>query len=138
MSDFLAIAAVRGKVLHLVDWDRPVWFLADDPEGDRIVPDLGSMLTDALLFFSFADFDMPLDLFAGQRRERRVFEMNHSKQYSEVERARSILRSRKEPFVLIAHFGKLDGHLAEDIERFSTPILTAQVKGQDAKKFKLG
>jgi hypothetical protein len=53
MSDFLAIAAVRGKVLHLVEWDRPVWFLADDPEGDRIIPELNSIFTDALMFFHF-------------------------------------------------------------------------------------
>jgi len=51
MSDFLAIAAVKGKVLHLVDWDRPVWFLADNPLGDRIIPDPNSFLTDASSFF---------------------------------------------------------------------------------------
>ena len=62
MSEFLAIASVRGKVLHLVEWDRPVWFRADDPEGDRIVPELDSFLTDALLFYSFADFDMPQEI----------------------------------------------------------------------------
>ena len=128
MSDFLAIAAVRGKVLHLVDWDRPCWFLADKPEGDRLIPDPDSILTDALLFFSFADFDMPLDLFAGKRNRNKVFEMRDAHDFHSLDEARGIIRGRKEPFVLLAHFGKLDELIQKDIQLHKTKIMTAQIK----------
>ena len=67
MSDFLAIAAVRGKVLHLVDFDRPVWMNAEDPTGDRIIPDLDNMLTDALLFFCHEELGISKDIFDTKR-----------------------------------------------------------------------
>ena len=127
MSDFLAIAVVRGKVLHLVDWDRPCWFLADNPKGDRLIPDPNSILTDALLFYAFSDFDMPFDLFAGKRGENRVFEMKDSNKSHNLDDARTILRGRKDPFVLLAHFGKLDDLISKDISKHQTEIKTAQI-----------
>jgi hypothetical protein len=128
MSDFLAIAAVRGKVLHLVDWDRPCWFLADNPEGDRLIPDPDSILTDALLFYSFADFDMPFDLFAGKRNKNKVFEMKDSHDFHSLDEARRTIRGRKEPFVLLAHFGQLDELIQKDIQLHKTNIMTAQIR----------
>ena len=127
MSDFLAIAVVQGKVLHLVDWDRPCWFLADNPKGDRLIPDPNSILTDALLFYSYSDFDMPFDLFAGKRASNRVFEMKDSHETHNLDEARKILRSRKEPFVLLAHFGTLDELIAKDIAQHRTQVLTAKI-----------
>ena len=135
MSDFIAIANVNGKVLHLVDWDRPVWFRADDPMGDRVIPDLENMLVDGLLFFAYSDFDMPMDIFAGQRGKRQVLEMKQAGQYSEVDKARSILRSRKEPFILLAHFGELDINLKSDLETLAAPTLKAKIDMKDAKRF---
>ena len=138
MSDFIAIANVNGKVLHLVDWDRPVWFRADDPMGDRVVPDINHMLVDGLLFFAFADFDLPLDIFAGQRGKKQVFEMKEANRYSEVDKARSLLKNRKEPFVLLAHFGGLDVNLQNDLVTFNTPVLRAEINIKDAKRFGIG
>jgi hypothetical protein len=138
MSDFIAIAVARGKVLHLIDWDRPCWLRADDPRGDRLIPDVDSMLTDALLFFSYSDFDMPRDIFAGQRGNNQVFEMKDGKGYVEVQEARKVLRSRKEPFVLLAHFGKLDQHLQSDIELFTTPIITSEISLSKARALGVG
>lgn len=138
MSDFIAIAVARGKVLHLIDWDRPCWIRADDPKGDRLIPDIESMLTDALLFYSYSDFDMPRDLFAGQRGKNQVFEMKDSNANLEIEEARSVLRNRKEPFVLLAHFGKLDQHLKDDIGHFTTPILTSEISLSQARSLGIG
>ena len=138
MSDFLAIAAVRGKVLHLVDWDRPCWFLADKPEGDRLIPDPDSILTDALLFFSFADFDMPFDLFAGKRNKNKVFEMRDAHDFHSLDEARKIIRGKKEPFVLLAHFGTLEENIRIEIEEFSTPILTAPIDVDKANAYGIG
>lgn len=127
MSDFLAIAVVRGKVMHLVDWDRPCWFLAEDPKGDRLVPDPNSILTDALLFFSYSEFDMPSDLFAGKRKTNRVFEMKDAQDSQNLDKARKILRSRKEPLILLAHFGPLDSLIKRDIAQHQNKIVTAQI-----------
>ncbi len=138
MSDFLAIAVAQGKVLHLVDWDRPCWFLANDPEGDRLIPDIDSILTDALLYFCFSEFEMPKDLFAEIRNQRRVVEMKEILNLHDLEDSRRILRSRNKPFVLLAHFGILDESLKSDQERFSTPILTAPINIQQASDYGIG
>lgn len=138
MSDFLAIAAVQGKVLHLVDWDRPCWFLANDPEGDRLIPEIESILTDALLYFCSSEFDMPSDLFANTRNQRRVFEIKDSLNLHDLEESRRILRSRKKSFILLAHFGILDESLKSEQDKFSTPILTAPINIQQANDYGIG
>lgn len=140
MSEFIAIAAVRGTVIHLVDWDRPCWFRADNPKGDRLIPDLDSMLTDALLFFAFADFDMTFDLFAGERGKNRVFEMKDAIGPMGIDESRKVLRGKTNllPFILLAHFGGLDNNLKTDIDSFQTPILTAPIDISKARRFKIG
>jgi len=127
MSDFLAIAVAQGKVLHLVDWDRPCWFLANDPEGDRLIPDIDSILTDALLYFCFSEFEMPKDLFAEIRNQRKVVEMRSILNLNDLEESRKALRGRSIPFVLLAHFGNLDQEIQRDIELHATKIKTAQI-----------
>lgn len=127
MSDFLAIAVVKGKVLHLVDWDRPCWFLADNPKGDRLIPEPNSILTDALLFYAFSDFDMPFDLFAGNRGANRVVEMKDSNKSHNLDEVRTILRGRSGPLVLLAHFGTLDDLISKDISKHQTEIKTAKI-----------
>lgn len=127
MSDFLAIAAVRGKVLHLVDWDRPVWFLADDPEGDRLIPELNSIFTDALLFFSFQDFNLSYDLFEGQRGKNKVFQITDATHFNQVEKSRTLIRNNPGPIVLLAHFGPCDSNLANDLQQINTPIHICQI-----------
>jgi hypothetical protein len=138
MSDFIAIAVVRGRAIHLVDWDRPCWFRPDAPNGDRLIPDLEGILTDALLFFSYDDFDMPFDLFAGQRGKNRVFEMKDASGIQNIDEARKVLRGRNQPFILLAHFGSLDSHLKKDIDMFKTPILSSQINQSQARKFGIG
>ena len=49
MSDFIAIVNIGVKVLHIVEWDKPVWFLADNPNGSRIIPRPHKLLKDALV-----------------------------------------------------------------------------------------
>jgi hypothetical protein len=127
MSDFLAIAAVKGKVLHLVDWDRPVWFLADNPLGDRIIPDPNSFLTDALLFFSYQDFNLSIDLFEGQRGENRVYQMSDSTHFDQLYNSRNLIRNTPGPIVLLAHFGPCDSNLVSDLKQFNTPIHISQI-----------
>ena len=138
MSDFVAIAAVRGQVIHLVDWDKPCWFRPDNPMGDRLIPDLESLLTDALLFFAYEDFELPFDVFAGQRGNNRAFEMRDASGTNSLSEARKVLRSRSKPFILLAHFGNLDVHLKHDIESIKAPILTAPIDLEQARKFGIG
>jgi hypothetical protein len=127
MSDFLAIATVRGKVIHLVDWDRPVWFLADKPFGDRIIPDPNSIFTDALIFFSYQDFNMSMDLFEGQRGANKVFQMSDATYFNQVENSRIWVRNTPGPIVLLAHFGPCDSNLANDLKQFNIPIHISQI-----------
>ena len=49
MSEFVGVLVARGKALHLVDWDRPVWIDPDSPAGFRVVPDPDHIVADALL-----------------------------------------------------------------------------------------
>ena len=127
MSDFLAIAAVKGKVLHLVDWDRPVWFLAEHPLGDRIIPDPNSVFTDALLFFSYQDFNLPSDLFEGKRGNNRLFEIEDATHFDQLEKSRAFIRNNQGPTILFAHFGACDSNLANDLQQFKTPIHICQI-----------
>ena len=138
MSDFIAIATVRGKAIHLVDWDRPCWFRPDEPKGDRLIPDLDSMLTDALLFFAYDDLGLTIDLFAGKRGRDQVFEMKDASGIQKVSEARKVIRERSGPFILLAHFGHLDIHLKSDIESLKTPVLTASIDLAQARKFGIG
>jgi hypothetical protein len=120
MSDFLAIATVRGKVFHLVDWDRPVWFLADKPFGDRIIPDPNSI-------FTYQDFNMSMDLFEGQRGANKVFQMSDATYFDQVENSRIWVRNTPGPIVLLAHFGPCDSNLANDLKQFNIPIHISQI-----------
>lgn len=138
MSDFLAIVAVQGKVIHLVDWDRPCWFSPENPEGERLIPNINYMLTDALLFFAFENFDLPRDVFIGRRQKGQVLDLNDSIEPEGISEARMTLRGKKQPFVLLAHFGNLDSILKADIALFRTPILTAPIEMSQAHKFGIG
>lgn len=138
MSDFLAIVANEKAVLHLVDWDRPCWFRADDPTGDRLIPSLDSMLTDALLLFYLDQFELDIDPFEKQRNGRSVISVNDLPNSQELNQARQSIQKQKTPFILFAHFGNLDAVLERDISHHSTPILTARIDAIRADKFGIG
>jgi len=138
MSDFLAIVANEKAVLHLVDWDRPCWFRADDPTGDRLIPSLDSMLTDALLLFFQDQFEIDVDPFAKKRNGRSVLNVNDFPNSQELDQARKSIQKQKTHFILFAHFGNLDSALERDISLHSTPILTAQIDTTRANQFGIG
>jgi len=60
MSDVLATMTMSGKSLALVDYGRPVWFLADQPNGLRVIPHWNHKLADALALF--ASDRLPIDM----------------------------------------------------------------------------
>lgn len=136
MSDFLAIAAVRGKVLHLVDFDRPVWMRADNPIGDRIVPDLENMLADALLFFCHEELGLSQDIFATKRGRDSLFDL--STKIDGLDQARQEVRGSKKEFVLLAHFEKLESIFGEELGGFSLPVIPAAIDLSAAKRFGIG
>ena len=49
MSSFVGILVVGGQALHLVDWNRPVWFDPDNVEGLRVIPDPDHFVADAVI-----------------------------------------------------------------------------------------
>ena len=138
MSDFMAIVANEKAVLHLVDWDRPCWFRADDPTGDRLIPGLDSMLTDALLLFFQDQFELDIDPFEKQRNGRSVINVNELPNSQELNEARKSIQVQKARFILFAHFGNLDAVLERDISLHSTPILTARIDATRANRFGIG
>ena len=57
MSDFVGILVTGDTVLHLVDYDRPVWMKPGDVSGLRVVPSKLHIIADALLAFRYSALD---------------------------------------------------------------------------------
>ena len=57
MSDFIGILVTGDTVLHLVDYDRPVWIKPSDVSGLRVVPSKSHIIADALLVFRYSALD---------------------------------------------------------------------------------
>ena len=127
MSDFLAIAASNKRVVHLVDWDRPCWFRADDPEGDRLIPGLDSIFTDAVLFFFSDEFKLSHDPFRNHRGKRKLIDANEYNDLQALNIARQEICKEKSTSILLAYYGHLDKLMQEDIMRHQTKILTAKI-----------
>lgn len=128
MSDFLAIAVSDSKVIHLVDWDKPCWFSANSPKGDRLIPSPNSILTDAILFFFQDQVGLSSDPFRAQRGLGTLVDCDRLPDQKSLEEARLEIRGKRHKFLLIAHFGNLDALIREDIIRHKTEILTARIE----------
>lgn len=57
MSDFIGILVTGDTVLHLVDYDRPVWIKPGDVSGLRVLPSKLHIIADGLLVFRYSALD---------------------------------------------------------------------------------
>ncbi len=134
MSDFLAVAAINGTVLHLVDWDKPCWFRADSPDGERVIPHHEFFLTDALALLAADEFDLKQEAQFPWRRDSIVYNLSAAEYQSELVEIRRKIRAKQNPSILISHFGKLDFLLTQDVSKLSLEVLTAPIDESNRNK----
>ena len=137
MSDFIAIVNVGGKVLHLVDWDRPVWFLADNPNGSRIIPRPKSFLTDALVFFASEEFGIN-NPFKELKKANDLIDLNTIKDNEEFLAAFKFISKIDKPWIFIATFGRMDKAMRDEIDRISIPVITSEIDVKRARELGIG
>jgi hypothetical protein len=131
VSDFLAIAAINGTVLHLVDWDKPCWFRAGSPNGERVIPHPEFFLTDALAMLAADEFGLKQEAQFPWRRDCIVYDFTDPKYESDLRTLRHLVRAKSIPFLLVSHFGNIDVLLKQDLSKLSLRVLTAQINESD-------
>ena len=127
MSDFLAIVAINGTVLHLVDWDKPCWFKASAPRGERVIPHPDYFITDALAVLAAEEFDLSREAQFAWRSKSIVYDFTDPKYQSDLKTLRHLVRAKSNPFLLVSHFGNIEVLLKQDLSNLSLKVLTAQI-----------
>ena len=127
MSDFLAIVAINGTVLHLVDWDKPCWFKASAPRGERVIPHPDYFITDALAVLASEEFESSQEAQFAWRGESIVYDFTDPKYQSDLGTLRHLVRGKSNSFLLVSHFGNIEVLLKQDLSNLSLKVLTAQI-----------
>ena len=134
MSDFLAVVAINGTVLNLVDWDKPCWFRADSPNGERVIPHPEFFLTDALALLAADEFDLKQEAQFPWRRDCVVYNLTEAEYQGDLVEMRRKIRAKRNPSILISYFGKLDFLLTQDVSKLSLEVLTAPIDESNRNK----
>lgn len=119
MSELVGILISGDLVLHLVDFDRPVWFRPSEPLGLRVIPDPAHFVADALAVFQV---QAPKGCGAGCLLEQSSELVDASSGLcSHLESARTAAYDAVRPPVLFLQVGGADSILLDDLARLARP-----------------
>lgn len=124
MSDFIAVLVIGSRIVHCVDYDRPVWFPVNAMD-ESIVPSPEHFLADALV--AFASDLLKLEPFSWNRYGL------GNKQFPSGDAASSALTMAREkvyaatqPGLLYVSLGSLQRRAMDDLGRLSMPVTLAE------------
>ena len=117
MSDFIGILVTGDTVLHLVDYDRPVWMKPGDMSGLRVVPSKLHFIADALLAFRYSALNT-CSLSCGHSQTS-LCDLASDQVCQHVDLARErVYADHKETLLLLTSKGSSEPSLASNLLKF--------------------
>jgi hypothetical protein len=132
MSDFVSVINIGDRILHCVDYDRPVWLPAGDM-SQAIVPSRGHFVADALIAFASELLDLDTFSWNRYRLDNKQFPDDGDSPES-LAAARAVVYAAEQPGLLHVALEPIDRLTAEDLARLSMRVTLAEVTRDSTAK----
>lgn len=123
MGDLTAIVVISDRVLHCIDFSRPVWARPGDL-GNSIIPNPAHFVVDGLLAHASDLFGLPTFSWNAYGVDGKQLPMDHRAPQPLVD-ARNAIYAATEPSLLYVSLSGFDTYEREDLTRLSLPITCA-------------